>query len=155
MVNALWMPTAIIAGTIIFLLCVFRPQVIQLLSDLSIKEFHWGENKKVIFGRRETYDALNTIIQEMKSLSDRVPVEERRRILDTVEKRSGSVIVTDIYPYFKRGSKEHDYLRALRDAQFIRPVRSGRFEGDRVLEMKAFGKIMLDKKRDEILGVQH
>jgi hypothetical protein len=93
----------------------------------------------------------------MKALSDKVPVAERRRILETVEKRSGSITVGELFPDFSRDSPEHkspehEYLRLLREAQFIRPVEGSTWRPEKRIEMKRFGAFMLQFGRDQILA---
>src|SRR5262249_31747678 len=72
-------------------------------------------------------------------------------VLTKVEAGDGKVRVKDIYPNFKRDTPAHEVLRGLRDAQFIRPVDSGRFHPDSVLQMKQFGRLMLQHQREYIL----
>jgi hypothetical protein len=142
--------TLILAVVLVSFLILFREPLGRRISGSDTFEFGIGV-LKFRLASSEAQRALQEFFADMKDLIDKVPPAERQRVLPVVESRDGSVRVEEIYQGFQRESKEHEYLRALRDAQFIRPVRGGRFEADKTLGLKPFGRLMLRHQREYIL----
>lgn len=134
----------------IALAVAFRKPLAAKIAASHEFEFEWGTLKLRMKGS-EADRVLQALIQEMRVLIDKVSAADRRLVLTKVEAGDGTVQVKDIYPNFRRNTPEHDVLRGLRDAQFIRPVGSGQFHQDSTLQMKQFGRLMLQHQREYIL----
>jgi hypothetical protein len=142
---------ALIGALVPILLAIafWRPLAARIAASHEF-EFEWG-NLKLRMKGSEADSVLQAFIQEMRRLVDKVPAADRRLVLTRVEANNGRVRVKDIYPGFQRDTPEHETLRGLRDGQFIRPIGSGRFHPDSLLEMKQFGRLMLQHQREYIL----
>jgi hypothetical protein len=135
----------------IVLATLFWRPLARLIGRSSDLEVDWGDLKIRLKGG-QAEQMLESLFQEMRALIDSVPSPERQRVLKRIEFEEGRIRVQDIYPNFKRETLEHNYLRSLRDAQFIRPFSRGRFHPDSLLQLKQFGRLMLRYQRVYILG---
>jgi hypothetical protein len=99
----------------------------------------------VTFKGEEVNETLTALIQEMQSITSGLQEPEQDILRRIMANPSGKLKVNDLFPGFSRGSKDHDTLRKLREAQFIRPVGSGRWRAESTVEIKQFGKMMWDK----------
>jgi hypothetical protein len=93
--------------------------------------------------------ALELVVEADAYIRDLGPDE--KEILAKVVNSVRTPKVKDIIPGFLRGTKEHDSLRKLRDAQLIRPAGGGHFEADKHLEIKKFGQTLLKIRREQLL----
>jgi hypothetical protein len=100
---------------------------------------------KVTFKNDELERTFAAVLDEMRSITARLGEDEKRKLEDIMSRPSGSLLVADVYDDFVRGNKRHDALRAMRDAQFIRPVGGGPWEENKRIEIKAFGRLMWEK----------
>jgi hypothetical protein len=99
----------------------------------------------------ELDSSLKSIVDEMRTIASSLQPDEREKLRELMSKASGTLKVTDIYPHFQSGTPEHDTLRRLRDAQFIRPLERGRWRPDSHIEIKIFGKLMWEKVGEDKL----
>ena len=98
----------------------------------------------VTFVEDELEDALKDFVEEMRNITGELGQLEIKA-LDKIMNTDKELSVTDIFPDFTRGSLEHETLRKLRDAQFIRPLQGGRWKSDKTLMKKPFGVLMWKK----------
>ncbi len=147
--------TAVVLGVLLW-------QILKTLSDRDTVDVEVA-GIKIRLKREAANEILKEFFREMRVLIDKVPLEQRQKILREVEKADGEVEVGKIYEGFLRKkyneetkkmepSKELAYLRDLREAQFIRPKKGGQFFKESLLELKPFGKLMLKYQRDYVLG---
>lgn len=156
--NTAWAPvitTGIIAALIVVLSAMFRGALYKIIAASTQSEFHWGNNK-VILKSSQSERLLASAFDSMKPLIDTVPKDERQRILTAIQSSPRPLRVDEIFPGFTRETHkdglEQQILRNLREAQLIRPVGGGRWHGDSLVDLKEFGRIMLDYMGDYILG---
>lgn len=106
---------------------------------------------KLKFKSDELEKILADVLTEMRSITTGLGVDECEKLRTIMAKPSGTFAVTDIYPTFSRGNPEHEKLRRLRDAQFIRPAGGGRWHTESRIEIKPFGKMMWEKVGEQKL----
>src|SRR5262245_47259299 len=94
----------------------------EIEVDLKLAKFKFKVDEI-----EQTFDSL---LDEMQSITKGLGPDEREKLRRIMSQESGSFLVTDVFPDFRRGSAAHDTLRRLRDAQFIRPVEGGPWQAD-------------------------
>jgi hypothetical protein len=118
----------------------------MLNQELRIKEVELDLKILKLKFEPEVLEAtLADLVTEMRKIVSALRVDERDILRKIMAHPSGSLLVTDIFTSFKRGTEKHQTLRRLRDAQFIRPAEGGPWEAHKHIEIKAFGKVMWDK----------
>jgi hypothetical protein len=105
----------------------------------------------VTFKIDELNQTLTSILDEMRLITSELRSDERQLLRKIMSSASGTFTVSELYLNFQKGSEPHETLRRLRDAQFIRPLGGGRWEADKQIEIKAFGKLMWEKVREDKL----
>ena len=96
-------------------------------------------------GPDDVRPVLDEILKEMRRILQHLTPAEQKILHKIMASPSGSIAVVELFPGFQKESKEHQTLRALRSAQFIRPVRGGSWSSGKKIEIKTFGKLMWDK----------
>jgi hypothetical protein len=105
----------------------------------------------VKFKVEELDQTLTSLVNEMRSITSTLQEPEREVLRRIMNNPSEPLTVSHLFPGFVRESYEHNSLRKLRDAQFIRPQGGGRWEGRKIVEVKQFGKLMWEKIGEKTL----
>jgi hypothetical protein len=100
---------------------------------------------KAKFTRDETEHIVRDLLIETKQALAKLTSDQETKMVLIMSNPSGHFTVTQLFSSFKRGTPEHDFLRTLRDAQFIRPDQSGLWSANSRIVHKPFGKSVWDK----------
>ena len=85
------------------------------------------------------------LLTEMRAAVPRLRPDECEVLRKIMRHESGELTVQDVFPEFMRESEGHKTLRRLRAAQFIRPMKTGRWELNEPIEVKPFGRLIWNR----------
>jgi len=103
------------------------------------------------FEPREVEVAFEGFLSEMRTIVAILSEDQRTVLRRIMSAMADSLTVQDVFPKFQRGTPEHETLRRLREAQFIRPKGGGPWRAESQIEVKPFGRLMWDKVGEEQL----
>ncbi|HWO10582.1 MAG TPA: hypothetical protein VNN80_13915 [Polyangiaceae bacterium] len=102
----------------------------------------------------EAKDALQEVFAEIDTvIAEQLTDEERQLFLRILESRR-TVEVNRLLPGFARDTPEHQWLRALRGAYFIRPAEGGPWRRDKHVEVTTLGRLVGKFKRDALINLE-
>lgn len=124
----------------------------MLNQELRIKEVELDlKILKLKFEPEVLESTFADLVAEMRKTVSGLRDDERVVLRNIMSQPSGSLVVADVFGGFRRGTEEHQTLRRLRDAQFIRPAEGGPWEAEKHIEIKAFGAVMWNKIGEKTL----
>lgn len=132
----------------------FREPVAGLLKKLSKFRLRLPNGTEIDVSAHEAAEIAQELLNEVDQLIEDITSEESA-ILARVLKSPRTLSVIEMFPSFKRPSKELDILRRLRDKQLIRPVEGGQWLSDKHIEIKPFGRILLKVRRERLVDPQN
>jgi len=98
----------------------------------------------VTFVEDELDETLASLVEEMRIITKDLSTGEQD-ILHKIMGSASPLLVSDVFDGFERKTKEHETLRKLRDAQFVRPKERGTWRANKHIAIKPFGRVMWDK----------
>lgn len=91
---------------------------------------------------KDLLSAIGTLLENMTN--------EERAVIEHVRNTFEPLTVDQLFPSFRRGTKEHNLLRSLRDREILRPVEGGKGEGAKHVVFKPLGQVLL-RSRPKLL----
>ncbi len=133
--------------SVTIILIYYKDEITQLFQSNQETVMKIGA-VEVKMTAKQANDALSEIFREIDTiLKSSLSSEEKElflRILTSVNPPK----VGDIWPDFTRGSNEHKMLQNLRGVYFIRPVKGGKWEKDKYIQITQLGRIVERYKQD-------
>lgn len=97
--------------------------------------------KDAIKKEPENHSDVSGFIDELSEIGVNHVDEFRDRLLPVFDKTNGQKVqVRNLFPEFKKKSKEHEFLKSLSDANIIQPVGYGSWEVNSTARMTAEGR---------------
>ena len=99
---------------------------------------------------KEITDSAQELLDETGELINDLGKQEKT-ILQRIVLSEQPLTVADAAPGFIRENDKHNSLRKLRQCQLVRPIKGGRFQEHKRLEIKSFGKVLLKIYNERLL----
>jgi hypothetical protein len=138
------------AGLIIFLtsVFVFRKELSTFLLRLSKLIITGPAGVKIEMSGDTAAHIATDLLNEIDTLITKHLKPEEVQLFLNLLAMPPLPSVSQVFPNFQRGSREHSMLRALRGVYFIRPKEGSVWEREKHIEITTLGKIVGQHKRD-------
>ena len=126
----------------------YRP-LADLISGLTSVSVTDKNGKTIQFTASEVRGVARDLLADVDNMISGLGTDEKT-LFAAIRSSAHTPKVSQVILGFRRGTKEHDSLRKLRDAQLIRPVGGGPWSADSFIELKSFGRTILKIRADQL-----